>query len=155
MNKISQIYSTLFFIGYIKWFPGTVGSFVSIIIIFLLNKILNNFEFIILFIFLLILATKLIDIYSKKINKHDAKEIIIDEFLGIYFVIIFSYNFDSFNEFVKVSLIFIIFRILDIFKPYPANWIDSNINNSYGIILDDIIAGIYTIIILSIINAFI
>ena len=155
MNKISQIYSTLFFIGYIKWFPGTVGSFVSIIIIFLLNKILNNFEFIILFIFLLILATKLIDIYSKKINIHDAKEIIIDEFLGIYFVIIFSYNFDSFNEFVKVSLIFIIFRILDIFKPYPANWIDSNINNSYGIILDDIIAGIYTIISLILINVFI
>ena len=154
MNKISQIYSTLFFIGYIKWFPGTVGSFVSIIIIFLLNKILNNFEFIILFIFLLILATKLIDIYSKKINKHDAKEIIIDEFLGIYLIIIVTNDYNLFNDYIKFLLIFIFFRFFDIMKPFPANWIDKNIKNAYGVILDDLIAGIYTIIILFFINAF-
>ena len=155
MNKLSQIYSTIFFIGYIKWAPGTFGTLASLIIITLLNKIIGNIEFIIIFIFLTILSIKFIDIYSKSINKIDAKEIIIDEFLGIYLIIIFSHSFFIFNEFIKILLIFIFFRFFDIFKPYPANWIDKNMKNSYGIILDDIIAGIYTIIILSIINEYI
>ena len=155
MNKISQIYSTLFFIGYLKWFPGTVGSLASLIIIFLLHKTLSNFIFIFLFICFLVLSIKLIEIYSKNISKHDAGEIIIDEFLGIYLIIIFYNNFNSFNEFVKFCLIFLIFRFFDIFKPFPVNWIDKNFKNAYGIVLDDIVAGIYTIIILSIINAYI
>ena len=84
------------------------------------------------------------------------REIVIDEFLGIYLIIIFSYNFDIFdNEYLKMFLIFIFFRIFDIIKPFPIKWIDNKIQNSYGIILDDIIAGIYTIIILALINVFI
>ena len=155
MNKLSQIYSTIFFVGYIKWAPGTIGSLVSLTIIVLLSKIISIIGFIILFICLLILAIKFIDIYSKSIDKNDASEIIIDEFLGIYIIIILSYNLNSLNEFIKIFLIFILFRFFDIIKPYPAKWIDQNMKNSYGIILDDIIAGIYTITILYLINAFI
>ena len=81
MNKLSQIYSTIFFIGYIKWAPGTFGTLASLIIITLLNKIIGNIEFIIIFIFLTILSIKFIDIYSKSINKIDAKEIRIEEVL--------------------------------------------------------------------------
>ena len=156
MNKISQIFSTLFFIGYIKWAPGTFGSFFSLITIIFLHNIINKNEFIIIFICILLMATIFIKIYSKSVNKHDAKEIIIDEFLGIYLIIIFSYDFNIFNnEFLKIFLIFLFFRIYDILKPFPANWIDKNMINSYGIILDDIVAGIYTIITLALINVFI
>ena len=155
MNKISQIFSTLFFIGYIKWAPGTFGSIFSLIIIIFLHNIINKNEFIILFICILLLATQFIKIYSKSVNKDDAKEIIIDEFLGIYLIIIFSYDFKIFNnEFIKILLILLFFRIFDILKPFPANWIDKNLKNSYGIILDDIIAAIYTIISLALINVF-
>ena len=97
----------------------------------------------------------MIKIYSKNIIKHDPSEIIIDEFLGIYLIIIFSNHLNSFNEFIKYFLIFIIFRFFDILKPFPANWIDKNFKNAYGIVSDDIVAGIYTIIILSIVNAYI
>jgi len=156
MNKISQIFSTLFFIGYVKWAPGTFGSIFSLIIIIFLHNIVNKNEFIILFICILLIATICIKIYSKSVNKHDAKEIIIDEFLGIYLIIICSYNFIIFNnEFVKILLILLFFRIFDILKPFPANWIDKNLKNSYGIILDDIVAGIYTIITLALINVFV
>ena len=156
MNKISQIFSTLFFIGYVKWAPGTFGSFFSLITIIFLHNIVNKNEFIILFICILLMATICIKIYSKSVNKHDAKEIIIDEFLGIYLIIICSYNFIIFNnEFVKILLILLFFRIFDILKPFPANWIDKNLKNSYGIILDDIVAGIYTIITLALINVFV
>jgi len=156
MNKISQIFSTLFFIGYVKWAPGTFGSIFSLITIIFLHNILNENEFIILFICILLMATICIKIYSKSANKHDAKEIIIDEFLGIYLIIICSYDFKIFNnEFVKILLILLFFRIFDILKPFPANWIDKNLKNSYGIILDDIVAGIYTIITLALINVFV
>ena len=156
MNKISQIFSTLFFIGYVKWAPGTFGSFFSLIIIIFLHNIVNKNEFIILFICILLMATICIKIYSKSVNKHDAKEIIIDEFLGIYLIIICSYDFKIFNnEFVKILLILLFFRIFDILKPFPANWIDKNMKNSYGVILDDIVAGIYTIITLALINVFV
>mgnify|MGYP005631301559 FL=1 len=156
MNKISQIFSTLFFIGYVKWAPGTFGSIFSLITIIFLHNILNKNEFIILFICILLMATICIKIYSKSVNKHDAKEIIIDEFLGIYLIIICSYDFKIFNnEFVKILLILLFFRIFDILKPFPANWIDKNLKNSYGIILDDIVAGIYTIITLALINVFV
>ena len=155
MNKISQIFSTLFFIGYSKWAPGTVGSLASLIIIMFLQSIVSNIIFIALFFCIFILATIFVTIYSKTINNHDAREIVIDEFLGIYLILIFSYNFNSFNEFVKIFLIFIFFRLFDIIKLFPANWIDKNMKNSSGIILDDIIAGIYTIIILTLLNAFI
>ena len=156
MNKISQIFSTLFFIGYVKWAPGTFGSIFSLITIIFLHNIVNKNEFIILFICILLMATICIKIYSKSVNNHDAKEIIIDEFLGIYLIIIFSYDFKIFNnEFVKILLILLFFRIFDILKPFPANWIDKNMKNSYGIILDDIVAGIYTIITLALINVFV
>ena len=156
MNKISQIFSTLFFIGYVKWAPGTFGSIFSLITIIFLHNIVNKNEFVILFICILLMATICIKIYSKSVNKHDAKEIIIDEFLGIYLIIICSYDFKIFNnEFVKILLILLFFRIFDILKPFPANWIDKNLKNSYGIILDDIVAGIYTIITLAFINVFV
>lgn len=156
MNKISQIFSTLFFIGYVKWAPGTFGSIFSLITIIFLHNIVNKNEFIILFICILLMATICIKIYSKSVKKHDAKEIIIDEFLGIYLIIICSYDFKIFNnEFVKILLILLFFRIFDILKPFPANWIDKNLKNSYGIILDDIVAGIYTIITLALINVFV
>jgi len=155
MNKISQIFSTLFFIGYVKWAPGTFGSFFSLIIIIFLHEIVNKKEFIILFFCILLMATICIKIYSKSLNKHDAKEIVIDEFLGIYLIIIFTYDYKIFNnEFIKILLIFLFFRIFDILKPFPANWIDKNMRNSFGIILDDIVAGIYTIITLALINVF-
>ena len=155
MNKISQIFSTLFFIGYSKWAPGTIGSLASLIIIMFLQSIVSNIIFIALFFCIFILATIFVTIYSKTINNRDAREIVIDEFLGIYLILIFSYNFNSFNEFVKIFLIFIFFRLFDIIKLFPANWIDKNMKNSSGIILDDIIAGVYTIIILTLLNAFI
>ena len=156
MNKISQIFSTLFFIGYVKWAPGTFGSIFSLITIIFLHNIVNKNKFIILFFCILLMATICIKIYSKSVNNHDAKEIIIDEFLGIYLIIIFSYDFKIFNnEFIKILLILLFFRIFDILKPFPPNWIDKNLKNSYGIILDDIVAGIYTIITLALINVFV
>ena len=132
MNKFSQIFSSLFFIGYIKWIPGTIGSLISLIIITILNDFINKNLFIFLFVVLLILSIIFIEKYSKYIKKYDAKEIIIDEFLGIYLIIIATNDFNYFfNDYIKFLLIFIFFRFFDIIKPFPAKWVDKNIKNAY------------------------
>tara|TARA_Y100000590_G_C15737925_1_gene1019246 strand:+ start:885 stop:1352 length:468 start_codon:yes stop_codon:yes gene_type:complete len=154
MNKISKIFSTLFFIGNIKFVPGTTGTFASIIIIFPLYKLIENKYFIILFFIVFFLSLFFVHIYSKKIKKHDSEEIIIDEFLGVYLIFIFYDKYIFFNDYINILIIFILFRFFDIFKIFPANWIDKNLKNSFGIILDDLIAGVYTIFILFLINAF-
>ena len=101
-----------------------------------------------------IISIKLIDIYSNFTNKHDQSEIIIDEFLGITFILIFYEYIKFTNDMTMFFLIFLIFRFFDIFKFYPASWIDLNIKNSWGVILDDIVSGAYCVIILYTLNAF-
>ena len=94
----------------------------------------------------------MIEIYSSNKKTHDSPEIIIDELLGILLIIIF-YDYIKFtNDPVMFFLIFIFFRFFDILKIFPANWIDKNIKNSFGVILDDIVAGVYCIISLYLIN---
>ncbi len=153
MFKISEILSTLFYIGHLKPFPGTIGSLVSLIIIYFLNLYVNFYVFIFIFIFTLIISPYLINIYSKKIQKIDASEIILDEFLGVFLIFIFWDYYNSLNIYINLILIFILFRFFDISKLYPSNLIEKKLKNSYGVILDDIVAGIYTIIILVLINA--
>ena len=84
----------------------------------------------------------------------DSKEIVIDEFLGqsipiIFFYIIFYEGSVSTNFFfIIVFLSFIGFRFFDILKPYPINYVDENMKNGFGVILDDLIAGFFTLIVL-------
>ena len=59
------------------------------------------------------------------------------------------------NDNLKLILIFLLFRFFDITKLFPANIVDKKLKNSFGVILDDLIAGTYTIIVLFLINAFI
>tara|TARA_Y100000590_G_scaffold368120_1_gene428584 strand:- start:1348 stop:1815 length:468 start_codon:yes stop_codon:yes gene_type:complete len=152
MIKFSQIFSTLFYIGYSKYAPGTIGSFISLIIIYFLKNNLKYIFFVIFFVILLSISFFLIKIFSKKINKYDASEIIIDEFLGVYFIMLFWDFFTYFNEFVNLFMVFILFRLFDISKFFPANYIQNNFKNSFGVIFDDIIAGIYTVIVIILIN---
>ena len=153
MFKISEILSTLFYVGYLKPFPGTIGSLASLIIIFFINLYVNFYVFIFIFIIILIISPYIINVYSKKIEKIDASEIVLDEFLGIFVIFIFWDYYDSLNIFTNIILIFIFFRFFDISKLYPSNLIEKKLKNSYGVILDDIVAGVYTIIILVLINA--
>ena len=155
MLIISELISTIFYLGKIKWAPGTMGSFFSIILIFFLNYYTEKLIFIIIFFIILVIAFISISKYSKMINKIDSKEIIIDEFIGIY-LIFFFYDFIIINnEILKLSLIFVLFRFFDIFKIFPSNYFDKHYKNGYGVIFDDIIAGIYTVLTLIILNAFI
>ena len=140
-------------IGNSKYAPGTVASFITCIIyICLYNFQVNIFLLFLNFSLMFVFAVYSIDKFKNYFSKADAKEIVIDEFLGQSIPILTIYYFIEKNNlihFILYSFIsFILFRIFDIWKPYPINKIDQKIKNGFGVVLDDVVAGIFSIVIL-------
>ena len=155
MNKIISIFTTLFGIGYSPIAPGTIGSIFSIVFLYFLIKFVSYSFLVIIFLIILFTSLKLIEKYSNLLKSHDSSTIVIDEFLGIFLIILF-YDYLKFaNDFIMFLLILIFFRFFDILKIFPINWVDKNIKNSFGVVLDDLLAGVYSIIVLYSINVFI
>ncbi len=156
MKNITNIFVSLFYSGYLKKWPGTFGSIMSILILYPIveYKLIGTQFFITMFILLFFLSIFFIEYYSKYTDTHDSGKIVIDEFLGIYFIFLFYDLIYIFNSFITIFLILIFFRIFDILKIFPANIIDKKMKNSFGVILDDLVASIYTIFILFLINVF-
>lgn len=157
MINFTNIFVSIFYIGYIRYAPGTWGSLASLGIIFFLFNIINIALsiLIILFVFLFFLSNYLINYFSSITNSHDSKHIVIDEFLGIFVIFLFYDVIFIYNDYITCLLIFVCFRIFDVFKIFPANYFDKQLHSGYGVILDDIIAGMYTILTMIIINVFI
>ena len=155
MNKIISIFPTLFGIGYSPIAPGTIGSIFSIIFLYFLIKFVSYSFLVIIFLIIFFTSLKFIEKYSNLLKNHDSSTIVIDEFLGIFLIILF-YDYLKFsNDFIMFLLILILFRFFDIFKIFPINWVDKNIKNSFGVVFDDLLAGVYSIIVLYSINVFI
>ncbi len=159
-KKISILIITMLGIGNSKYLPGTVASFVTCLIyilfyIFQISIIVLILNVIIIFIF----SVYIIDKFNNSFSKVDAKEIVIDEFIGQSIPILTIYSFiekNNLNYFIFLTLMsFILFRVFDIWKPYPINIIDKYMKNGFGIILDDIIAGIFSVLVFLIILMFI
>ena len=157
MKQLTKIFLSIFYVGNIKFAPGTWGSILALFIMFLFIEILSFslLTLIIIFIFLLIISNILINYYSSLTKSHDSDYIVVDELLGIFFIFLFYDIILIVNDFYTYLLIFIFFRFLDIIKIFPANYIDKKLKNGYGVILDDIVAGLYTILTLLTLNAFI
>ena len=157
MINFTKIFVSIFYIGYIKFASGTWGSLASLAILFFLFKIINIplSILIILFVFLFFLSNYLINYFSAYTKSHDSKHIVIDEFLGMFFIFLFYEVIFIYNNYITCLLIFVCFRIFDVFKIFPANYFDKQVDNGYGVILDDIIAAMYTILTMIIINVFI
>ena len=157
MIKLANFFVSLSFAGYIKIIPpGTFASFLSIVILFPIVEynIIPLEIFVVFFIAFFLLSLFFINKFSTHTQSHDSKVIVIDEFLGIYLILIFYDQIKIINPYVTIMLIFILFRFFDILKIFPANIVDRKLKSAFGVILDDLIAGIYTIIILYIVNAY-
>ena len=128
MNKIISIFTTLFGIGYSPIAPGTIGSIFSIVFLYFLIKFVSYSFLVIIFLIILFTSLKLIEKYSNLLKSHDSSTIVIDEFLGIFLIILF-YDYLKFtNDFIMFLLILILFRFFDILKIFPINWVDKLFN---------------------------
>ena len=162
MNKFGLSLLTMFGIGHIKYAPGTIASFITCLIYYFLFSIdVNFYYFFLIFLILLIYSIILIDKLSHHFKEKDPKEIVIDEFFGqsIPFVIImFIYTMPPTKSWTSnlefeayyFFLFFILFRFFDIYKPFPINIVDKKMKNGLGVMLDDIIAGIFAAVIIAI-----
>ena len=157
MKIFTKLFVSIFYIGYIKFASGTWGSLAAIIILYPCIKLtILSFEVsIIIFIILFFISNLSINFFSNFTNSNDSKHIVIDELMGIFIILIFYDFIFIYNDFITLILIFFIFRVFDIIKIFPANYIDKNLKNGYGVMMDDIVAGIYTIFTLMILNVFI
>ena len=157
MKNFTNFFISLAFVGYIKTIPGTFASLISILFLFpfFYFKILSIEIFLIIFILIFLISLYLINLYSKRTNTQDSNIIVIDEFIGIFLIFLFYDKIYLYNNLFTIILIFFLFRFFDIIKFFPANIIDKKMLSPLGVILDDIVAAIYTILTLYLINVFI
>jgi len=154
-NKINFLFVTLFGIGKIGKIPGSIASLVTTIFLFLLLHIVNVSPNIILIFVLIIFFISLysVNIFIKDLDNKDPKEVVVDEFIGQSIPIcLYEISHQGTREISQILtsyfIMFILFRIFDIVKPYPVSYYDKNFKNSFGVIMDDVCAGLYVVAVL-------
>jgi len=136
--------STFFYLGYLPFIPGTFASIAGILLIYLFKD--NSFLYILFTALLIILGFFISGKAEKIFNRKDAKFIVIDEVSGMLLAFLFI-PYD-----IKLIVMgFILFRIIDAFKAYPSDRLQ-RLAGSIGIMSDDIVAGLYTNIILQVVS---
>ena len=155
MNKINFLFVTLFGIGKLKKIPGSYASLVTIIFLFFLFHILNLSPNIILIgvIIIFLISLYAVNIFIKDLDNKDPKEVVIDEFIGqsipiCLYEIAHIGDKETSQILTFYFIMFILFRIFDITKPYPVSYYDKNFKNSFGVIMDDVCAGLYVVAVL-------
>jgi phosphatidylglycerophosphatase A len=146
IEKFNKNLFTLFGIGKLPA-SGTFASFFTLLIYFILQKYFNNLTIIILLIFVTLYSLIFLNKTIENSKQKDPKEIVIDEYIGQMIPLIACGN-----NIYLILVAFISFRFFDITKIYPANIFDKKIEGPLGVIGDDIIAGIYSLMIIFIIK---
>ncbi|MBI4387935.1 MAG: phosphatidylglycerophosphatase A [Candidatus Omnitrophica bacterium] len=151
MKKWQELTGNFFYLGRSPWFPGTVGSAAGLALIVLINwlgggkaSLVHLAAVIVLFALGLQSSRSYV---QEKLN-NDPQEVVIDEVLGIFV------TFLGMPIHWKSLLFgFVFFRVLDIWKPYPIKKLEK-IPNGWGVMLDDVLAGVYANVILQILLRF-
>lgn len=141
-SQVAELISTWFFVGKIKWAPGTWGTLATVPLSLFLHYWGPFFQM--GFTLLLFpLALWAVENYEKTLGSHDSSEIVVDEVLG--FLITMTWLPLTWQSYV---IGFALFRALDILKPFPISYFDKHVKGGIGVIADDVVAGIIASVIL-------
>jgi phosphatidylglycerophosphatase A len=157
IKKFNLLLLSLFKIGKIKYAPGTIASLFTCLLFLFIQ---NYFNLFIIFIFtsiIFIYSLLAINISYKTFESNDPQEVVIDEFVGQMLPLLAIPIYETLYPAPKILycfLAFILFRLFDIWKPFPISYIDNNTKDALGIMLDDIVAGFFAVIILIIVFFF-
>ena len=139
LKKINYLFVTMFGIGKLPKIPGSYASLVTVIFLYILFHILlvpaDIFLFFLVAIFIISLFA--INLFVKDLTNKDPKEVVIDEFIGqsipiCLYEIAHSEPTSPARVLTFYFIMFILFRIFDIAKPYPISYYDKNFKNSFG-----------------------
>jgi phosphatidylglycerophosphatase A len=155
--NIQKAFLTVGYSGLFPKAPGTVGSFVSLLLALLLLEFLHPSNLIMLSILITIVAVKQINDYEKEVGIHDSKEIVVDELVGMW--IAFGLSYGSSSNIILIAIVsFCSFRLFDIWKPSIIGKIDEKVDGGLGVMGDDIVAGIaagiFTVLIVTVLENF-
>lgn len=131
------------YVGYLPVVPGTFGTVAGLLPVFVLSRVENHFISLILLIFFIGLAIWTAGRAEQQIGVTDPGCIVIDEIAGIM-VTLWGLPFDWW----PVITGFLIFRCLDMIKPFPIRQIEKNLSGGLGIVADDVAAGVVANIVL-------
>ena len=152
-KTLNYLFVTCFGIGSFRFAPGTITSLITTFFLYSLFHIINLSEHVILIFLLIVFAYSFYAVseYIKHSENKDPKEVVVDEFIGqsipIYLYEISHGTVKGSQEAVLFYLyIFILFRYFDIKKPFPVNFFDKKFKNSFGVIIDDVVAGLYVVL---------
>ena len=153
IKTFNYLLVTFFGIGTIRFAPGTITSLITTVLLYNLFHILTiSFNVIFLLLLLIFLYSfYAVAEYIKENENKDPKEVVIDEVIGqsipIYlYEIAHGLEKNSQEAILFYIYIFVLFRFFDIKKPFPVNFFDKNYKNSFGVIIDDVIAGLYVVL---------
>ena len=153
IKTFNYLFVTFFGIGTMRFAPGTITSLITTVLLYSLFHIINfSNNFILLSLVLVFLYSfYAVSEYIKDNKNKDPKEVVIDEFIGqsipIYLYEVAHGSEKNSDEAILFYIyIFILFRFFDIKKPYPVNYFDEKYKNSFGVIFDDVIAGLYVVL---------
>jgi len=156
-HKISWIIATWFGSGLLPKAPGTWGSLAAFPFAYIISVYTCPYAMIFGIVALFFIGIWVSDKIEKSTQMKDPRFIVVDEVVGQWIALLplpFLYSFLDTNSFYFIpapiaAVAFLAFRIFDIWKPWPVNYADKNVPGGYGIMLDDVIAGMYALIVTS------
>ncbi|EPY5581232.1 phosphatidylglycerophosphatase A family protein [Campylobacter upsaliensis] len=149
---MQRFYLTFFYSGSVKKAPGTFGTLAAMIPAFFVLRYLGEQTLFLLSILIFIASIRVIDDYEKKTQKHDDKHIVIDEVAGVFLACAIAASAE--NSLLNFVLAFIFFRFFDITKPSIIGKIDKKVKGGLGVMLDDMLAGLFTGLLCAVIYGF-
>ena len=141
-RNIIVFWATWGWIGFSPQAPGTIGSLAALPICYLVGS-LGSVPGLVTIVGLIIFATWIAHGAEKIVGRKDPGQVVIDEVCGMA-VAFWGVPFTPFSVIGGFAL----FRLFDIIKPFPIRWFDKRVRGGLGIVLDDVIAGIFTNILL-------
>ncbi len=146
MNRFFLVLATGFGVGYSPVAPGTLGTLIAIPVYYFLSAIPSPIYEITLigFFFLSVWISENAEIFF---GKKDDQRIVIDEMMGFLITMLWV---PKTTHFIVIG--FFLFRLFDILKPFPIRRLERGLKGGYGVVLDDVIAGVYANIILHLIG---
>ena len=151
-KKINYLFVTMIGLGSFSRIPGSIASLATTVILFIFFNFFNFSPNVILFFIILIFFISIyaINKFIEDKDNKDPKEVVIDELIGqsipICLYEVAHRQPKEINEVLTTYfLMFILFRVFDITKPYPVSYYDKNFKNGFGVIMDDVCAGLYVV----------
>ena len=150
MNKFPNLRNPFHFIatlggiGKLPFAPGTWGSVTALILFIVLSHYVNM---LIVGSIVILFSIWICERASLGLDDKDHKSIVIDELAGMWLALMPALYLSSQTSRTSYAVIvFIFFRLFDIWKPFPISYFDKNFKNGFGIVLDDLLAGLFAIL---------